>query len=52
MDPYSPEIRDLLQVTNIRVDFHELHTLGDDHMDNSHDATNKYYYAVYNLGNG
>jgi laminin beta 1 len=40
---------DLLKVTNLRIEFLKLHTLGDDHIDSSSDSIKKYYYALYNL---
>ena len=43
---------ELLKVTNIRIEFLKLHTLGDDHIDSSmgtHDSNKKYYYGLYNL---
>jgi len=43
---------ELLKVTNIRIEFLRLHTLGDDHIDSSmgtYDSNKKYYYALYNL---
>ena len=39
-------------MTNIRIEFLKLHTLGDDHIDSSmgtSDSSKKYYYALYNL---
>ena len=40
---------ELLKVTNLRIEFLKLHTLGDDHIDSSSDSIKKYYYALYNL---
>ena len=46
------QVMELLKVTNIRIEFLKLHTLGDDHIDSSmgtSDSSKKYYYALYNL---
>ncbi|KAM9854866.1 laminin subunit beta-4 [Aulostomus maculatus] len=49
-NPYAPHIQDLITMTNIRVNFTRLFTLGDTLLSRRRrNPQEKYYYALYNM---
>ncbi|XP_009863212.1 PREDICTED: laminin subunit beta-4 [Apaloderma vittatum] len=49
-NPHVPYIQELITMTNLRINFTKLHTLGDALLGRRHsDPLEKYYYAVYEM---
>ncbi|XP_065087000.1 laminin subunit beta-1 isoform X1 [Ochlerotatus camptorhynchus] len=48
-NPYAEHVQNMLKMTNLRINFTRLHTLGDTLLDDRQEIQEKYYYAISNM---
>lgn len=48
-NPYADHVQNVLRVTNLRINFTKLHSLGDTLLDDRDEIQEKYYYAISNM---
>lgn len=48
-NPYADHVQNMLKMTNLRINFTKLHSLGDTLLDDRSEIQEKYYYAISNM---
>lgn len=48
-NPYADHVQNMLKMTNLRINFTRLHSLGDNLLDDRSEIHEKYYYAISNM---